>query len=233
MQRIGTALGDDVHIAAQSPSELGLPAGCHHLKLLHYIQPVKKAAEARCIVICGNAVHDKTVGEVALAAHGKALAGHGGGFGKELIAGRVGWRNAWNEQCDIQEVAPVEWQILDLSQRYRPGHLCTGGFEHRGFTRNRDICFGDDRQSDGQLEGRANSQRERTYRVPKSWLLHLDLIWPEAEIREPKPSVSVRDRCTRQVRRRLSCGDLRPLNYGARRVCYPSAHASVIDRLLR
>ena len=123
VERIRAALGDHVDIAPQSAPQFRLATGSNHLQLLHDVQPVEDAAEARGVVVCGKAVHDEVVREVPLAADGESLTWHGGGFGKELIAGCIGRRDARHQQRDIQEVAPVQRQCADFPLQDGPGHL--------------------------------------------------------------------------------------------------------------
>ena len=111
VQRVGAALGDHVDVAAERAAELGLAAGGDDLKFADDVETVEDAAEAGGVVVGGEAVDDEAVGEVALAADGDALAGDGGGFGEELIAGGVGGRDAGDEEREVEEVAAEQGEV--------------------------------------------------------------------------------------------------------------------------
>ena len=55
------AFRDDVDVPAQRASELGLSAGCHHLKLVHRIDAVGNPAEAGRIIIRREPIDDEVV----------------------------------------------------------------------------------------------------------------------------------------------------------------------------
>ena len=157
---VAAALRDDVDVAAQRAAELGLAARRHDLKLVDRIHSVRDAAQPRRIVVGRQAVHDEVVREVALAADRQADARHGGRFGEKLRAADVGRRNAGHEQRDVQEVAAVHRQRLDLGLRDRARDLAAGSVEHR--ERRDDVDGGFDspyREHHRQIECRAEGQR--------------------------------------------------------------------------
>ena len=86
VELVRPAPGDYVDITAHSAAELGLASRSDHLDLLDYVEAIEDPAEAGGVVIGGEAVDDETVGEVALAADGKALSGNSRGFGEQLVA---------------------------------------------------------------------------------------------------------------------------------------------------
>ena len=114
MRDVRAALRHDVDVAAERASELCLPARGHHLELIDGVHAVRHAAQPGGIVVGGQTVHDEVVGEVALAADGDALAGHRRRLGEELSAADVGRRDPWHEKREVEKIAPVQRQVLDL-----------------------------------------------------------------------------------------------------------------------
>ena len=133
MQGVGAALGDHVDVAAQRAAELRLPAGGDDLKFVDHVQTVERPVESGRIVVGGQSVDDEAVGEIALAADGNTLAGDGRGLGEKLIGGGVGGRHAGDQQGEIEKIAPVDRQVVDLGLRHRSGDLAAGRFEDGGF----------------------------------------------------------------------------------------------------
>src|SRR5689334_23216517 len=115
MEGVGAALGDHVDVTPEGTAEFGLTAGSDDLNFLNHVQAEEDTAESGGIVIGGETVHDEIVGEVSLAADGKALSGDGRRFGEQLIAGGVGGGDAGDEQCQIQETASIEGQAAYLA----------------------------------------------------------------------------------------------------------------------
>ena len=195
MQRVGAALGDHVDVAAERAPELGLAARGDHLKFLHHVEAVEDAAQSGGIVVGGKAIHDEVVGEIALAADRDSLAGHGGGFGEELVAGGVGGRDAGNQQREIEEVAPVERQVGDLGLRHGARDLAARRFEHRRLAADGDVGRGRrDGERDRQFKSGAHRERQPARRRRKTPMPDADLVRPDLEVGKTETSFPIRDR---------------------------------------
>jgi hypothetical protein len=230
---IGAALGDDVDVAAECTSELGLPSGRDDLELFHRVHAVRDAAQPRRIVVGGQAVDDEAVGEVALAADREARAGHRRCLREELRRVDVGRRHARHEEGEIQKVPPVHRHVLDFDLCHGTRDLAAGRFENRGLAHDRHARLESaDGKHEWNVEGRAHRQRERTAAIGKSIEVHPDLVRSDFEVRKAEAAVGVGVGFRLHVRFRVSGGDVRAWHDGAERIGDASTDACVIDCFL-
>jgi hypothetical protein len=162
-------------------------------KLFDRIHPVRNSTQTGGIIVRRQPIDDEAVGQVALAVDGNALAGDRGGLGEQLVAADVGWRNAWNEEREVEEVAPVHRHTLNLGQHYRSDGLAPRCFE-QGWVARYDDCGVDPRQfeREGDVERGSDRQRQRRGALGESVEVGFQLVPSDSEVwnRYP-PSESV------------------------------------------
>jgi hypothetical protein len=156
---------------------------------MHHVQTIEDATEPGGIVVGRKPIDNEVVGEVALAADGDALTRHSRGLGEELRAGGIGGRHTRNQQCQVQEVAPVQRQALHLGLRHRAGNLAARGLQHQGVFGHGEGRLGrPQRQRNRQLIGGPDGQRQQSRHLRKPLRLDLDFVGPHSQIGKPKPS---------------------------------------------
>ena len=234
VEHVGPAAGDDVDVAAEGAAQLGLPARGHHLELVHRFHGQGDAAQARGVVVRGDAVDDEAVGEVALAGHGEALSRNGRGLGEELGARGVGRRHAGHEEREVQEVAAVHGQADHFGRRDRPRDLAARGFDGGGVAGDGDSLFqAADLEGDRNLEGGADVQREGAGKRLEALRPHVDVVRTDLEEGETEAPILFRDGAGLDVRARVARRDLGARDRRALGIRDPAGQARVVDRFLR
>src|SRR4051812_45598676 len=116
-------LRDDVDDAARGPPELGDAARSYALELANHFLTVERAGEVCRVVVRREPVNDEPVVDESLPRDGEPGARDGGRFGKALVGDRVRARDAGRERREVEVVAPVQGQRVNLLRRDGLGHL--------------------------------------------------------------------------------------------------------------
>ncbi len=234
MKHVAAAPGDDADVAAEGASKLRLATGGHHLELIDRVKAVRDPRDACRIVIGREPVNDEVVRQVPLRAHRDPLSWSGRRFREQLRARRVGRRHAGDEQREIEEVPPVEWNGLHLRLFDGAGNLRARGLERRGFSADGHVRIdAAEGEHDRQLECRSDTKRQRATGVGEALQANHDFVRPHLEERKPESPVLTGGRRGGRVRVRLTCGHRRARHDAALLIRHAAADAGVVDRLLR
>jgi hypothetical protein len=188
---VGARAGDHREGARRRPPELRGRTGRHHLELADDLLRVEGAREAGRVVVRRQAVDDEGVVQVALRRHRDAGAGHRGGFREALRRAGVRARHARREERQVQVVAAVDRERLDLARGDGRSSVGPRRFD-RARRRHRDLLLDPGNlDPDRQVHVLADRQRELAPHRPEAIARHCERVAADRQREEQEAAGAV------------------------------------------
>ena len=179
--------GDDVDDPARRAPELRDAARGDDLELADDLLAVEGAGEVGRVVVRREAVHDEAVVDEALPRDGESGAGDGRGLGKALVGDGVRARHARRERGEVEVVAPIQRQTVDLLRRDRLGQLRARRLDdgHVRLGHPHALRHAGHRQRERHFERLPDREREPPAQRREARPLDPKQVSPDGEVGEP------------------------------------------------